>query len=175
MNAAPYQEVIKRSIHQTALRYAVTLQQADVEDIAQETLLALWRRNSHCTLDCPDGYVAEAARNCTIDALRGRSAAKRGEKQTRSIEDWMTLTSGLPTPEEYAVARDELAARLEEWEVILPTKSYEVLLLVYVDGLGSREVARQLGCSRSSVDTIVHRARQRLARYGIHLTSRTRS
>ena len=172
---AQLQGLIERSIYRTAGRYSVALQPSEVEDIAQETLLALWLRGEGYSPNCVKSYVSQAARNRTIDALRQRGAKKRGEKDTIALEDAAQFVCESRSPEENLLARQELADQLHRCKAILTRKSFETLLIVYLEGLDSGEAARRLHCSRSSVDTVVHRARLALAQHGIELQPRPRS
>ena len=77
----------------------------------------------------------------------------------------------------FPIVRDlvvEMWYRLGKCHSLLSRRSFRIVELVYLDGLESSEVARKLGCTPSAIDTVVHRARQLLAKHGIALRSRKR-
>jgi RNA polymerase sigma factor (sigma-70 family) len=174
MHAISYLGLIKRSILRVAWRYTVFLQPADVEDLVQETLLALWRRGPQIRPESTSGYIAQAARNLTVDSLRRRGAKKRGDRKTAPLESVPEPSSYAATPEAQLIASDALQFELERCRRILTERSFEILRLVYVDGLSSGEVAGRLACSQSTVDSALHRAKRRLLARGIRLRSRNR-
>lgn len=173
-NAVSHLGLIKRSILRVGRRYTVFLQPADVEDLVQETLLALWRRGPQTRPESTSGYIAQAARNLTVDSLRRRGAKKRGDRKTTPLESVPEPSSYAATPETQLIASEALQSELERCRKILTERSFEILKLVYLNGLSSREVADRLACSQSTVDSALHRAKRRLLARGIRLRSRNR-
>lgn len=126
-------------------------------------------------------YLIRVAESVTIDRLRSRSAAKRGadvlvydpalgECLTRSAPD-----PGL-SPESRLVRRDLWRLFWERCGVLIGSRDkardMAILDLAIFQGWSSREIAHAKGLSPSTIDTIIHRLRRRLARRGIYLPPR---
>ncbi len=163
-NAAPETpdlERVYRDHHRQVLRtaYRVTGSSHDAEDVVQTVFLRLARREGGSPLsDSPGNYLHRAAINAALDIVRSRQAAR-----TTSFEPHeATLTTD---PEEGPVARQrtsELKAEIKKALARMSPKSAEIFILRYFEGYGNHEIAKMLGTSRSTVNVILHRTRQRL-------------
>lgn len=128
---------------------------ADVEDLVQETLLAVHTRRE--TYDPGQPFTAWAyaiARYKLADRLRSRS---RREALHDELDDELF---GVEPEAEAADARRDLTALLAE----LPEAQRAPILLTRIEGLSVEEAARRTGASVSSVKVSVHRGLKRLAR-----------
>lgn len=162
LNGAEHLPLIRRTVVATARVFDARLSPEDVEDLAQETLLALWRKSSSKTIECVWAYAQKSARNITIDGLRRRSAEKRGSGQTVSLEELRAVAGTTPSFEGAVLARDELDALVKSWCLELPRLSFRVLYLRVVHGLSTKEIGEVLGLSASAVDSHAYRARRTL-------------
>lgn len=122
-------------------------------------------------------WLLRVAERSTRDRLRSARAEKRGGARTaapwREV-DRLRDRSG--SPERRAIGRQELARFRRRLRRLSRTPRDErILRLVFLGGLTSREVARLSGgaLSPSTIDTVVHRFRERLAAEGIAVARRS--
>ncbi len=126
----------------------------DVEDVVQETLLALHLKRG--TWDerqafCP--WLYAIARNKLIDNLR-----RRGRQAHVPIDDIGELRAGDQQPAEInGVDAERLIARLKgrEREIVVP---------ISIEGASARQVAERLGMTEGAVRVALHRALRSLAK-----------
>lgn len=131
-------------------------QGADVntaEELAQETLLAVWRKAGLYSGDKGSAttWIFAIARNLRIDRLRKEFT-------------WVALPDGLDQeaseeadPHE-ALAAEERRRRVQQALAELPPDQHEVVLLSYIEGLSHGEIAERLGVPLGTV-----KSRMRLA------------
>lgn len=136
----------------------------EVDDIAQEAAVRVWRRQSRADavpLKSPKAALFAVARNAVIDLLRRKSVART---------DAVAEIGALSVLDESAdvvrtvVARQELEL-LTEAVRTLPDRCRQVITLTKVYGLTEREVAERLGISENTVRTQVVRGMERCAAY----------
>lgn len=141
---------------------------SEVDDVAQEAAVRLWRRQTNpnrTPLASAKAALFAIARNAVIDRARRRHPWQAVEGAVNaSVPD---ESAGVV---EIVAARQELeffAAALRE----LPTRCRQVVTLTKVYGLSEREVAGRLGISAHTVRTQVIRGMERcdayLRRHGI--------
>jgi RNA polymerase sigma-70 factor, ECF subfamily len=127
---------------------------ADLEDIVQETLLAIHLKRHTWRESEPLGpWIAAISRNKLIDAMRRRS--RKGEV---SLED----CTFVPTVAE-AASRIE-ARDLERMLAGLRPAQREVVLAITIGGGSVKETASRLQASEGAVRVTLHRALRALAR-----------
>lgn len=168
-----------------AFRRAGRLPSADdVEDLLQDTYCKLLEKNgrvlNRCTSDrelAIGVYLGRVAERTALDQLRAVAAQKRGGGKVDSLESvndrdgdrwWPTVEADA----ERRILREELRERFLEACRRVAGRSRErnvrILRLAFLDGLSSAEISRKLGdvISIAGIDTILHRARRRLAEQG---------
>lgn len=158
---APELGQIFRDHHKQVLNaaYRVTGNAQDAEDVLQTVFMRLVRREGGSPLsDSPGSYLHRAAINAALDIVRSRVAAR-----SSPLEDVEASLSAAPEegPDRMHDAgemRDEIRKALAK----MSPKSAEVFALRYFEGYGNHEIARMLGASRSTINVILHRTRQRL-------------
>jgi RNA polymerase sigma-70 factor (ECF subfamily) len=127
---------------------------ADVEDILQETLLAIHlKRHTWKETEAFAPWMRAIARNKLIDNLR-----RRGRRIDLPIEDFNEI---LAAPEE-----DSKPGQIAEAEKMLNTingRSRDVVRAVAIDGLSTKETATRLGVSEGAVRVALHRGLAALA------------
>ena len=126
----------------------------EVEDLVQETLLALHlRRGTHDAALPVSNWVYAIARHKLVDLWRRRG---RREALHQPLDD----TAGLPAP-----LREELPARrdLEALLGALPEAQRLAITLMKIEGLSAAEASRRSGVSVSALKVRVHRGLKRLA------------
>jgi RNA polymerase sigma-70 factor (ECF subfamily) len=139
------------------LRRRLTRWPDDVEDVLQETLLALhnqrhtWRRQ-----DLLGPWLHAIARYKLVDALRAR--AVRDADRVEVDED--ALAALVTTDDEAAHARRDVRALV----ATLPDHFRVPIECVKLDGMSVADTARRTGMSTSAVKVGIHRGLRLLAR-----------
>jgi RNA polymerase sigma factor (sigma-70 family) len=123
----------------------------DVEDVVQETLLAIHLKRHTWRVEEPIGpWVAAISRNKLVDVLRRRG--RRAELPLEEIDEPMA-----EAPESGA---DEDVARLLEG---LNARQRDIIRLVSIEGHSAREAAGRLGMNEGALRVALHRALRTLA------------
>jgi len=144
-----------RSHRASLVDYArvITGSKSQAEDVVQDAWLRFEHACSAVTLREPLHYLYRIVRNLAIDDTRRASAeAERYAVDVTTIAG--TLASEAPSPEEVALARDELAfirAALAE----LPDRTRIALEMHRFGGHTLTEIARTLGISLGLAHTLV--------------------
>lgn len=129
--------------------------QNDAEDLVQETLLEAMR-SAHTFRgeSALSSWLCTIARRCLarhFEAARRKAVARAGLRVVAggAIE---------PSPADRTVERDRVIRALRR----LSPLHRQVLVLKYLDELSVPEIAREVGRSRTSVQSLLQRARDRL-------------
>jgi RNA polymerase sigma-70 factor (ECF subfamily) len=121
---------------------------ADVEDLVQETLLAIHlKRAAYDPAQPFTPWAYAVARYKLIDHYR-----RRGARQTVPLEDAGELLA-LDNPEEGAVRRD-----LSRLLATLPERQRKLMIDIKLQGHSMEEAAQRSGMSVTAVKVSVHRA-----------------
>jgi RNA polymerase sigma-70 factor (ECF subfamily) len=126
----------------------------DVEDVVQETLLALHlKRGTWDERQTFSPWLYAIARNKLIDNLR-----RRGRQAHVPIDDIADLRAGDRQPAEInGVDAERMIAKLKERE-------REIVLAISIEGASARQVAERLGMTEGAVRVALHRALRSLAK-----------
>ncbi len=162
----------------------------ELEDLLQEVYCKLLDNGGRCLLRCRgeaeeaiSAYLGRIAETVAIDRVRAEVAAKRGRgriihlPRERGEIDTVDPAKG---PEQRLLERESSSVFLARCrEVVGPRQAkrdLRVLYLACIEGWRSRDIARALGqgLTASSIDSLVHRARKRLAAKGIGIPPRGR-
>ncbi len=149
---AALRELFTRHAPWLAARLRVALVPPDVEDVLQETFLAVWKGASGYR---PNGraraWMWVIARNQAALLLRrrGPAVAPLGEVEQAGPRP---AEAGLD-PAEAAMVRADIAA-------VLPGPDGEVLRLMYLEDRTVAEIAALLGVPAGTVKSRAHRARR---------------
>lgn len=122
-------------------------------DLAEEALQETWLRlatmaEQPASIQDKHAYLLRLAGNIAIDLLR-----REQRHTTRCLSDESVLceiADQSPSPEAYALHRDELRALVRAL-MALPAKPRTALLLNRCDGLSHADIAIRLGVSQSMV------------------------
>lgn len=149
-------------VHEPLLRYARRrVGPADVDDIAAETLLVLWRRLDDVPADAALPWCYNVARNCVANLHR---AAMRRERLAQR------LAAEPPAPVDLGGQASASELGMDAALASLSAKDREIVLLWAWEGLAPREIAIALGTSANAVSLRLSRAKRRLrsqlARHG---------
>lgn len=127
---------------------------ADLEDIVQETLLAIHlKRETWRTSDPLVPWVRAIARNKVIDSLR-----RRGRRIDVPIEDHVE-TLAAPEPTRHLTERDAT-----EVLGLLDGRQREIVESISIQGASIRETASRLAISEGAVRVALHRGLKTLAK-----------
>lgn len=134
-----------------AFAYALTGSRAHAEDLAQEAMLAAYRRWDEIgRLDAPHAWVRKVCANMSVSFVRRRIVEARGLLRLRGRRS------------EVASLDDDDAAFWAEVRK-LPKRQAQCIVLCYVYGCSVSEMAQVLGCADGSVKKHLARARSKLA------------
>ena len=143
-------ELFTRHAPWLAARLRVALPPSDVEDVLQETFLAVWRgARAYRSQGAPGALIWVIARNQAALLLRRRGPV---------AESLPEIPQAGPDPAEAATVRTEIAAAL----AALPGPEGEVVRLMYVEDRPVAEVAALLDVPVGTVKSRAHRARRLL-------------
>ena len=144
---------------------AILRNEHDAQDAFQATFLVLVRRAK--SLDTRRsvgpwlyGVSQRIAARARSDAFRRKAIERQaGEKEARTTASGVT-----PAPEDWSELYEELGR--------LPEKYRAPMVLCYLEGLTTEEVALQLGCPRGTILSRLARARNREGRWSRRIRRR---
>lgn len=137
-------------------RYAFVLtgQPATAQDLVQTALLKAYRRwRRIARLEHPDAYVRRIVTNCFLDERR---LGRRREQSLDTLTD--SPASDAYDPADRVAGRDEIARALMR---VTPHQRAVIVLRHYI-GLDDAAIARELGCSETTVRSHASRGLQRM-------------
>jgi RNA polymerase sigma-70 factor (ECF subfamily) len=145
---------LKNELYRLALR--ITLNHAEAEDVAQETMIRVWnRREQWDTIENIEAFCLTICRNLALDR------SKLAERQNASLDEGIDAAdhSYNANPEEQTVQRDrvELVRRLISQ---LPEKQRSCMQLRDIEGKSYKEIAEVMGITEQQVKVNIFRARQ---------------
>ncbi|MFG1677351.1 SigE family RNA polymerase sigma factor [Micromonospora sp. NPDC049282] len=135
--------------HLARLAYLLIGDRSDAEDIAQDTLIEIYRRWGEVRADTAVAYARVAVVNRSRSLQRRRAVARRFAPRLAQRDD----TGPADLPDRWL------------WDMVqsLPRRQREVVVLRYWCDLGEADIARVLGISAGTVKSSGHRAHTRLA------------
>ncbi|MEZ5818354.1 MAG: sigma-70 family RNA polymerase sigma factor [Hyphomicrobiaceae bacterium] len=128
---------------------------AEAEDVAQETMLRLWRNASSLELG-PGGlkpWLRRVATNLCIDRVRARRNLVVVDEVPEEAE---------PAEQLDRLAEDDLSRRVDDALKALPDRQRAALTLFHFEGLSQSEVGATLGISDEAVESLLARGRRSL-------------
>lgn len=132
----------------------------DVDDVVQDVLIALWRRQQRHGRPFTLSYVAAASRATLIDCLRRAGAKKRGSGKTGELSQANEVCEPGASIEDRLVADERLHDLLTRLRSAVPHRTFEAVRLRCIDGASANEAGAHLGMSESGVNTAMFRARR---------------
>ncbi len=128
---------------------------AEAEDVAQETLLRLWRNAAR--LDLGEGgvrpWLRRVAANLCIDRVRAQRNTSLGDALPEEVEPASQMTT---------LAERELGRRVDAALKALPERQRLALTLFHYEGMSQIEVGNVMGISDEAVESLLARARRAL-------------
>jgi RNA polymerase sigma-70 factor (ECF subfamily) len=132
---------------------------AEAEEVAQAAFVRAFERIDQCGGDARfGGWVQVIAHRLCIDTRRAGARTMPEREPVDSQE----RAGGRDGPEE-TLLRHELVDRLNLALAALPARQREVMIARHFDGKGPAEIATLLGMSLGAVDSLLLRARRRMA------------
>jgi RNA polymerase sigma-70 factor (ECF subfamily) len=128
---------------------------AEAEDVAQETLLRLWRNAAGLELG-PHGvrpWLRRVVSNLCIDRVRAR--------RNTTVVDAVPEESA-PATQVRQLAERELGQRVDAALKALPERQRLALTLFHYEGMSQIEVGEAMGISDEAVESLLARARRAL-------------
>ena len=127
------------------------------EDLAQETLLTVWRKASLYADDkgSMTTWVFTIARNLRIDRLRR-------EVPWQELPEWRLAEPSEEALPDEALAEKQQQVRLQAALAELPTDQQQVVTLAYVEGLSHSEIATRLDLPLGTVKSRMRIAYQKV-------------
>ncbi|WP_398501205.1 RNA polymerase sigma factor [Variovorax sp.] len=135
--------------HYASLKLRVTrlLGNGDLAgDALQDTWLRVQSKDEEDPIHSPGSYLVRMAVNIAVDIQRRQARSLSLDEVGALLE----LPDPAPGPAQVAEARSDLQA-LRHWMERLPARRREVVVLVHMEGLEHKEVARRLGISVRTV------------------------
>lgn len=128
---------------------------AEAEDVAQETLLRLWRNAAGLELGEAGvrPWLRRVAANLCIDRVRARRNIGLGDEVPEESGPATQLTH---------LAERELGARVDTALKGLPERQRLALTLFHYEGMSQVEVGEAMGISDEAVESLLARARRAL-------------
>lgn len=128
---------------------------AEAEDVAQETMLRLWRNAA--SLELGEGgarpWLRRVASNLCIDRVRARRNITLGDEVPEESE---------PATQVAHLAERELSVRVDAALKTLPDRQRLALTLFHYEGMSQIEVGEVMGISDEAVESLLARARRTL-------------
>ena len=128
---------------------------AEAEDVAQETLLRLWRNAAGLELGEAGvrPWLRRVAANLCIDRVRARRNTGLGDEVPEEAGPATQLTQ---------LAERELGVRVDAALKGLPARQRLALTLFHYEGMSQVEVGEAMGISDEAVESLLARARRAL-------------
>ena len=146
---------LKNKLFRLALR--ITLNNADAEDIVQETLIKVWKRREHWhEIESIEAFCYSICRNLALDRTR------RADKFSESLDETQSMavdTSYSSNPEEQVQQSDRMKL-VKELIDHLPEKQRSIIQLRDFEGKSYKEIADIMQMTDEQVKVTLFRARQ---------------
>lgn len=128
---------------------------AEAEDVAQETFLRLWRSGASLEIGTLGvrPWLRRVVMNLCIDRMRGRSRI--------SVVDEVPEVPQAPS-QLTGIERAETQRRVDEALKKLPERQRQALVLFHFEGMSQVEVGQAMGVTDEAVESLLARARRQL-------------
>jgi RNA polymerase sigma-70 factor (ECF subfamily) len=155
-DAAAFRSLVERHLPTVvAIARRMLGDDAEAEDVAQETLLRLWRNAAGLELG-PGGvrpWLRRVVSNLCIDRIRNARGLGPLEEAPEQ---------GEPAHQMRHISERELAARVDAALKALPERQRLALVLFHYEGMSQSEVGQVMQISDEAVESLLARARRTL-------------
>jgi len=146
-------------VFRTALRFLAD--EPAARDVTQDVFVSVF---AHARSYRPTGSFLSYLRRVTVNrCINARASAHLARRHPSSEEALRELVDHGPGPEA-RLEQQETAAAVRAAVAALPSRQRMAVILSRFEGLSYEEIAAALECSISSVESLLFRARQTLAR-----------
>jgi len=139
------------------LAFGITKNREDAEDVVQDVLLHILKKNDLEEIENIEAYCFRSTRNRALDTIALR------DNQLESFPD--NFDYPFPDDIERNLEAQEQIDLLENWLTRLPEKQQTIFRLREVEGLGYKEIASILNITEEQVKTNLFRLRRKLKDY----------
>lgn len=158
-------DAVFRTWYTALVRFAERLigDRALAEDVAQDVLLALWRRReSHVAEVSVQAWLFRAVRNRALNVIRHEGVVARSATRVATTFADPGRNADADTDADVALAEAELQVAIEAAVAALPPRCREVFLLSRRHGMRQVEIAARLGIGVKAVEANITRALREL-------------
>ncbi|MCP4215659.1 MAG: RNA polymerase sigma factor, partial [bacterium] len=146
--------------------YRFLFNREDAEEMAQEVFITIYKNIASFRGDSKlSTWIYHLASSKSIDLIRSRKRKKR-LGHVKSLLGLQEEGVQIPDPQSEnpldTLENEEKGRIIREAIDSLPPKYREVFTLSKCDGLANQEVADIMGLTKSSVDSLIHRANKKL-------------
>ena len=144
------------------LAFRITQNQADAEDVVQETMMRVWnRRNEWEQIESMEAFCLTICRNLAIFFFFFFDKLRRMDNKVQSLDNSIDPTdnSHSANPEQQAVMHDRIQL-VRQLINQLPEKQRSCMQLRDIEGKSYRDIATILGITEQQVKVNIFRARQ---------------
>ena len=147
---------LKNELFRLALR--ITLNEAEAEDVVQETMIKVWNRRAEWgALESVEAYCLTVCRHLALDKAKragNRSESLAGQPGAEPADDSFSAD-----PERAMVLSDTMAIVRRLMDT-LPEKQRSVMQLRDIEGKSYKDIAEVMNISQDQVKVTLFRARQ---------------
>lgn len=129
-------------------------EEAEAEDVVQETLVRLWQRASELEVPASGigGWLYRVVTNMCLDRLRRRP------NSSASALEHLTV----PPAQQRSMVENDLLRRVSEALEDLPERQRLALVLFHFEGLSMKETADVLDATPEAIESLLGRGRRQL-------------
>lgn len=139
-------------------------QEQDVEECLNDTYLQLWNTIPPTHPESIRAYACKIARNLALNKLKYITAMKRGS-QFDVVLDELSEVIPADTDVQSQVDSRELGRLISKFLRQQPSDNRIIFIKRYWQFMPSNEIAKDLGYSRTKVNSSLHRTRARLRQF----------
>ncbi len=137
----------------------------DAEEIANDTLLAVWNAIPPERPVNLTGFVCKIARRLAVSRVRYNTAAMRNADLISELDECLTSDKNSPNSIEERAEASELADLINEWLGTLSVQKRRLFILRYYYMRTVKEAAHDCGMSKTAATTALMRMREALKDY----------
>lgn len=144
---------------------SILVNEQDVEDCVNDTLLRLWETVPPNRPEYIPAYLGRITRNIALDIVRSNTRQKRGGSEVELILDELAevIPSGISIEE--TAEQHEILEAVNDFLRLLPKRKRKVFVLRYWHCQGVSDIARFVGMSDANVYNVLKRERKKLMDY----------